>query len=86
LRDFSVSRQALYAISNEEAFVSAEMAVKIGKLCGNGPTLWLNLQRTYDLWHAQRRVDISGIPTLPYRRLNKPSQAIDCIDCNAIIC
>ena len=40
------------------------MAVKIGKLCGNGPALWLNLQRAYDLWHAQRRVDVSRIPTL----------------------
>ena len=63
-RLLGISRQALYAILNEEAPVSAEMAVKMGKLCGNGPTLWLNLQRAYDLWHAQRRVDISGIPTL----------------------
>jgi addiction module HigA family antidote len=44
--------------------VTAEMAVKMGKLCGNGPTLWLNLQRAYDLWHAQRDVDVSRIPTL----------------------
>jgi len=44
--------------------VTAEMAVKIGKQCGNGPSLWINLQRSYDLWHAQRRVDVSKIPTL----------------------
>jgi plasmid maintenance system antidote protein VapI len=40
------------------------MAVKIGKLCGNGASAWVNLQRAYDLWHAERRVDVSGIPTL----------------------
>jgi addiction module HigA family antidote len=58
-----ISRQALYDILNGKAAVSAEMAVKLGKLCGNGPTLWINLQRTYDLWHAERRVDVSKIPT-----------------------
>jgi addiction module HigA family antidote len=63
-RLLGISRQALYAILNERAPISAEMAVKIGKLCGNGPNLWLNLQRAYDLWHAQRRVDVSRIPTL----------------------
>jgi antitoxin HigA-1 len=63
-RLLGISRQALYDILNENAPVSAEMAVKIGKLCGNGPTLWLNLQRAFDLWHAQRRVDVSRIPTL----------------------
>ncbi len=59
-----ISRQALYDILNEKGPVTAEMAVKIGKLCGNGPTLWLNLQRAHDLWHAERHVDVSRIPTL----------------------
>jgi len=63
-RLLGVSRQALYDILNEKGPVSAEMAVKIGKLCGNGPALWLNLQRAHDLWHAQRDVDVSSIPTL----------------------
>jgi addiction module HigA family antidote len=63
-RLLGISRQALYDILNEKAPVTAEMAVKIGKLCGNGPHLWINLQRSYDLWHAQRRVDVSKIPTL----------------------
>ena len=63
-RLLGISRQALYDILNEKSPVTAEMAVKIGKLCGNGPALWLNLQRAYDLWHAQRRVDVSRIPTM----------------------
>jgi addiction module HigA family antidote len=63
-RLLGISRQALYDILNEKAPVNAEMAVKIGKLCGNGPTLWINLQRAHDLWHAQQRVDVSKIPTL----------------------
>jgi addiction module HigA family antidote len=63
-RLLGVSRQALYDILNEKAPVSAEMAVKLGKLCGNGASAWVNLQRAYDLWHAERRVDVSRIPTL----------------------
>jgi addiction module HigA family antidote len=63
-RLLGISRQALYDIINEKGPVTAEMAVKMGKLCGNGPALWLNLQRAYDLWHAQRDVDVSRIPTL----------------------
>lgn len=44
--------------------VTPDMAVRLGKLCGNGPRLWLNLQNAYDLWHAERRVDTRAIPTL----------------------
>jgi len=59
-----ISRQTLYDIINEKQPVTPDMAVRLGKLCGNGPHLWLNMQTAYDLWHAQRRVDVSKIPTL----------------------
>ena len=42
-RQLGVSRQALYAILAERAGISAEMAVRLGKFCGNGPALWLRL-------------------------------------------
>ena len=59
-----ISRQTLYDILNEKQPVTAEMAVRFGKLFGNGPNLWINLQRAYDLAIAQRAVDVSGIPTI----------------------
>lgn len=61
-----VSRQALHAILREDrpASISPDMAVRLGKLCGNGARLWLNMQAAYDLWHAERDVDVTGIPTL----------------------
>lgn len=40
------------------------MAVRIGKLLGNGPNLWVRMQATYDTWHAMREIDVSKIPTL----------------------
>ena len=35
--------------------VSAEMALRLGRLCGNGPEIWLNLQAQYDLALARAR-------------------------------
>ncbi|MDE0330790.1 MAG: hypothetical protein OXL41_02895 [Nitrospinae bacterium] len=43
------------------------MAVRFGKLFGNGSGFWVNLQRNYDLVRAERTVDVSGIPTLEVR-------------------
>ena len=40
------------------------MAVRLGKFLGNGPRIWLNMQTAFDLWHAERSVDLSGIPTV----------------------
>ena len=34
---------------------SAEISLRLGRLCGNGPEIWLNLQAQYDLAHARAR-------------------------------
>jgi antitoxin HigA-1 len=61
-----VSRQALHRVMSGEAAVSADMAVRFGKLCGNGPDLWLNMQARYDAWEASHRLaeQLKKIPTL----------------------
>jgi addiction module HigA family antidote len=61
-----VSRQTLYAILREEAPVTAAMALRLGKLCGNGPELWVNLQTRYDLDRLARELgdELADIPTL----------------------
>ena len=63
-RTLGISRQTLYDILNEKQPVTAEMAVRFGKLFGNGAGFWVNLQRAHDLAVAERTVDVSGIPTL----------------------
>ena len=42
------------------------MALRLGKLCGNGPDLWLNLQKRFDLLRAEQELGakIDAIPTL----------------------
>ncbi|GAB0119681.1 HigA family addiction module antitoxin [Acidisoma sp. 7E03] len=59
-----VSRQMLHRILAEESAVSPEMAVRLGKLCGDGPRIWLAMQQAHDLWQAER--DLAGvIETIP---------------------
>ena len=60
-----VSRQTLHRILAGTMAISPEMAVRLGKFCGNGPELWLRLQAAYDLWHAEKRLraEIKSIPT-----------------------
>ncbi|HDO51107.1 MAG TPA: addiction module antidote protein, HigA family [Rhizobiales bacterium] len=61
-----VSRQTLHKIMREDdpAAVTPDMAARLGKLCGNGARLWMNMQVNYWLWHAEQEIDTSGIPTL----------------------
>ncbi len=53
-KKLGVTRQHLHKIMAETAPVTPEMALRLGKFCGNGAELWLRLQQAYDLWHAER--------------------------------
>lgn len=59
-----VSRQTLYDILSEKQPATPQMAARIGKLIGNCPAVWINMQAAYDLWHAERAVDTSRITRL----------------------
>jgi addiction module HigA family antidote len=61
-----VSRQTLYDVLKEKQSVTPGMALRLGKLCGNGPDLWLNLQKRCDLHRAEQALgeSIRKIPTL----------------------
>jgi antitoxin HigA-1 len=60
-----VTRQTLHRLLAEKTAVTPEMALRLGKFCGNGPDLWLRMQEAYDLWHAERalRREIARIET-----------------------
>lgn len=47
-----VSRKTLSKIVNERCSVTSDMALRFSKAFNTTPELWLNLQSTYDLWHA----------------------------------
>jgi addiction module HigA family antidote len=55
-RRLGVSRQTLRALLSERSGVSAEMALRLGTLLGNGAQLWLDMQTKFDLWQAQAKL------------------------------
>lgn len=63
-RQLGISRQSLHRIMASQQPVTVEMALRLGKFCGNGPELWLRMQQAYDLWYAEQRLhgEIARIP------------------------
>ena len=61
-----VSRQTLHDILTEKQPVTPGMALRLGKLLGNGPDIWVNMQRAYDLRQAEVVLakELAAIPTL----------------------
>lgn len=55
-RRLHVSRQTLHDLLAERKGFTPAMALRVGKLAGNGALLWLSLQQKYDLWHAEREL------------------------------
>jgi len=60
-KGLKIARANLSAILNERAGISPEMAVKLSEAFGTSAQFWLNLQKNYDLWHAELKVDRSEI-------------------------
>jgi antitoxin HigA-1 len=61
-----ISRQHLYDILGERKPVSPAVAVRLGKLFGDGAGVWVRMQGAHDTWHAERELaaEIKRIPTL----------------------
>lgn len=65
-RLLGVSRQTLYDVLNEKQPVTANLALRIGKLVGGGAEIWLAMQQSHDLEIAERALakELKTIPTL----------------------
>lgn len=61
-RMLGISRQHLHDILAERKPVSAEMAVRLGKLFGVSAESWAMMQTAHDVWCAARKVDVTAIP------------------------
>ena len=49
-----VTRQALNNLVNGKAGISPEMAIRLSKVFGSNPEVWLGVQMDYDLARAER--------------------------------
>jgi antitoxin HigA-1 len=50
-----VTRQALSAVLNGRAGVSAEMALRLEAALGTSAEMWVEMQAGYDLWLARQQ-------------------------------
>lgn len=51
-----IARVNLSAVCNERAGISPELAVKLSEAFGNTAQFWINLQKNYEIWHAEQEV------------------------------
>jgi len=63
----NVSRMTVNRLINERQSLSPDMALRLGKLFGNSPGFWLNLQNAYDLSKAEHSMamELKKIKPLP---------------------
>lgn len=54
-KHLGVPRKALSQIVNGHTRISPEMAVRLSIALGTSSDLWMNMQSSYDLWHAEQR-------------------------------
>jgi len=54
-RRLGVTRQALSAVLNGRAGVSAEMALRLEAALGTTAEMWIQMQAGHDLWKARQR-------------------------------
>lgn len=64
--NIGVSRKAISGIVNGRKSITPEMALRLAKALDTTPELWLNAQRSYDLWRAGENIsdEIKHIPSL----------------------
>lgn len=64
-RQLGISRQTLHRILSGTQSVTPDMALRLGRFCGNGPEMWLRMQQIFDLWSVEKRMrkEIEKIPT-----------------------
>ena len=50
-----VSRLTVSEVLLEKRSVTPDMAIRLGKLLGNGPEIWLRMQQAVDVWTLEQR-------------------------------
>ena len=67
-RRMDISRQSLHALLRGESAVTAEMALRFGRLVGGSPELYVQMQAKRDLWEAERKLQTALDAIAPCRR------------------
>lgn len=63
-RALNVAPSTAQRLVSCQAAVSPEMAIRLSKVLGSSPRLWLKLQEAYSLDKAEKTVDVSKLTPL----------------------
>lgn len=65
-RLLGVSRPTLYDVLSEKRPVTPNLALRLAKLTGGSPQVWLNMQQAYDIAATEAEIapELEKIPTL----------------------
>jgi len=66
-KHLGVSRQSLSNLVNEKSGISAEMSIRLAKAFGSSSEYWMNLEKQYELWQAERKN--SEIKVTPFKSI-----------------
>ena len=66
-----VSRQTVNEVVQERRGLSFDMCLRLGRLFGTSPELWMNLQRDVDMWEslALHGDELAGIAPISAKEL-----------------
>ena len=56
-RELRIARQTLHRVLAGTAAISPEMAIRLARLSGTTPHLWLDWQQRHDVWRAEQALD-----------------------------
>lgn len=59
-----VSRLTVSDLLHEKRNLTPDMAMRLAKLLGNGPEIWLRMQQTLDLWELAQQGGYENIRAL----------------------
>jgi len=59
-----VSRRTVSEILHERRPITPDMAIRLGKLLGNGAGLWLRMQQAVDVWTLEQQGNYAHIQQL----------------------
>ena len=60
-KGLGVTRPSLSAIVNGRAGISPEMALRLAEAFNTSPELWINMQKSYDLWKTRQSRKVKTI-------------------------
>lgn len=68
-RCLGVARPTFNRLVNGQSNLSPDMAIRLSRVLGGTAQSWLNMQTSYDLYHAEKTIKLNKLRKLDFDRL-----------------